>query len=50
MSGYTDDDIFRRGVLPDDAGFLEKPFSTLSLTAAVRSVLSRRELPRRSVS
>jgi two-component system, cell cycle sensor histidine kinase and response regulator CckA len=39
MSGYTDDDILRRGELKRGAGFLHKPFSTDQLARAVRSVL-----------
>jgi FixJ family two-component response regulator len=42
MSGYTDDDIVRRGILTDDAGFVEKPFSASALAAAVRRELDKR--------
>jgi signal transduction histidine kinase/DNA-binding response OmpR family regulator len=39
MSGYTDDAIGRHGVLGGDVPFLEKPFSNVGLTEAVRDVL-----------
>ncbi len=38
-SGYTDDEIVRRGLLDTEAAFLEKPFTATSLGAAVRAVL-----------
>ena len=38
MSGYTDDEILRRG-LAGPAAFLEKPFTPEALPAAVRRVL-----------
>src|SRR5688572_708738 len=38
-SGYTDDEIVRRGLLDTDAAFLQKPFTAASLGAAVRFVL-----------
>jgi two-component system cell cycle sensor histidine kinase/response regulator CckA len=40
MSGYTDDEIVRRGVDPSSA-FLQKPFTAQSLGAAVRDTLDR---------
>ena len=42
MSGYTDDDIIRRGILESGSMFLEKPFSAESLGDAVRQVLNLR--------
>jgi CheY-like chemotaxis protein len=39
MSGYTNDDMVRRGLLDADAAFLQKPFTAADLTLAVRSVL-----------
>jgi PAS domain S-box-containing protein len=39
MSGYTDDDIVRHGVLGADMAFIAKPFSPDALAAKVREVL-----------
>jgi len=39
MSGYTDDAIFRRGVLEDEVAFLQKPFTAAVLSRKVREVL-----------
>lgn len=39
MSGYTDDEIVRRGVLRPDTGFIQKPFTTLTLDRAVREAI-----------
>ncbi|HZI41099.1 MAG TPA: PAS domain S-box protein [Gemmatimonadaceae bacterium] len=39
MSGYTNDDMVRRGLLDAGAAFLQKPFTAADLTLAVRSVL-----------
>jgi len=39
MSGYTDDDIVRRGLLTANVAFLQKPFTGKSLGRRVRSVL-----------
>jgi signal transduction histidine kinase/ActR/RegA family two-component response regulator len=41
MSGYTDDDIVRRGIQTGAAGFIEKPFTASALTGAVRAALDR---------
>lgn len=41
MSGYTDDDIVRRGIITREAGFIEKPFTAAGLVAAVRKALDR---------
>ena len=39
MSGYTDDDIVRRGMLGPRTGFLEKPFTPDMLARAIRVAL-----------
>jgi FixJ family two-component response regulator len=39
MSGYTDDDIVRRGLLEPGAPFLQKPFMPADLSRKVRDVL-----------
>ena len=39
MSGYTDDDIVRRGLLAPRQSMLQKPFSRRALAAAVRKTL-----------
>jgi PAS domain S-box-containing protein len=39
MSGYTNDEIIRRGLLTPGAPFLQKPFSPEALAAKVREVL-----------
>lgn len=39
MSGYTDDEIFRRGLVDPDTPFLQKPFTSLSLVSKIREVL-----------
>jgi two-component system, cell cycle sensor histidine kinase and response regulator CckA len=39
MSGYTDDEIVRQGVLEQGTPFLQKPFSMRVLVAKVREVL-----------
>jgi PAS domain S-box-containing protein len=38
-SGYTDDTIFRRGLLMDGGRFLQKPFAPAALAAKVRELL-----------
>ena len=40
MSGYTDDEIVRRGLVNTAGGLLQKPFTADSLARAVRSALS----------
>jgi CheY-like chemotaxis protein len=42
VSGYTDDQVVRRGALRGDAPFLSKPFSARSLLEHVRTVLEGR--------
>lgn len=41
MSGYTDDSIFRHGVLDEEIAFLQKPFTVESLARKVREVLDQ---------
>jgi len=41
MSGYTDNEILRRGIRASAAEFLQKPFTAESLCAAVRAVLAK---------
>lgn len=41
MSGYTDDDVLRRGVLHGETAFLQKPFTPDQLERKVRAVLDR---------
>jgi CheY-like chemotaxis protein len=45
VSGYTDDDIVRRGLVDASAAFLQKPFTAMHLASAVRAVLDRRDMP-----
>jgi PAS domain S-box-containing protein len=42
MSGYTDDEILRRGIETAHTNFLQKPFTPDELLEAVRSVLDQR--------
>jgi two-component system cell cycle sensor histidine kinase/response regulator CckA len=42
MSGYTDDEVMRRGVVDRSSAFLEKPFTPEQLARKVREVLMRR--------
>ena len=41
MSGYTDDEVLRRGILHGETSFLQKPFTPDQLARQVRSVLDR---------
>jgi two-component system cell cycle sensor histidine kinase/response regulator CckA len=47
MSGYTDDDIIRRGLMDSSVAFLQKPFTAKSLARLVRSVLDGTPRPLR---
>jgi len=40
ISGYTDDTVFRHGVLEGDVAFLQKPFNLKALAQKIREVLS----------
>jgi len=42
MSGYTDDDVVRRGVQRGETAFLQKPFTPVQLAVKVREMLDRR--------
>ena len=42
MSGYTDDDVLRRGMLEAGSRFIQKPFSRGDLLRVVREVLDER--------
>ena len=39
MSGYTDDEVMRRGVIDGQTAFLQKPFTPDLLAHRVRQVL-----------
>jgi DNA-binding response OmpR family regulator len=39
ISGYTDDSVFRHGVLEGGVAFLQKPFNLKSLAQKIREVL-----------
>jgi CheY-like chemotaxis protein len=41
MSGYTDNEILRRGIRTSETEFLQKPFTAQSLREAVRAVLNK---------
>ena len=41
MSGYTDNEILRRGIRTSETDFLQKPFTADVLCAAVRAALSK---------
>jgi CheY-like chemotaxis protein len=45
LSGYTDDEVMRQGVLTTEAVFLEKPFTATALVRKVREVLDQRGAP-----
>jgi two-component system, cell cycle sensor histidine kinase and response regulator CckA len=42
ISGYTHEDLVRRGILADGEFFLQKPFAPVDLAKKVREVLDRR--------
>ena len=39
MSGYSDEAVFRHGIIRPDTAFIEKPFTQASLARKVREVL-----------
>jgi two-component system, cell cycle sensor histidine kinase and response regulator CckA len=41
MSGYTDDEIARHGVLEEDTSFIQKPFSIIVFMEKIREILDR---------
>jgi len=41
VSGYTDDAVFRHGVLRGDITLLQKPFAASALAGKVREILDR---------
>jgi CheY-like chemotaxis protein len=41
VSGYTDDEILRQGVVASSVEFLHKPFTPLRLLQKVRAVLDK---------
>jgi CheY-like chemotaxis protein len=42
MSGYSDEAVFRHGIIRPDTAFIEKPFSQAALARKVREVLDSR--------
>ena len=40
VSGYTDEDMIRRGLKDVDSAFLQKPFTAKALAAAARAAVS----------
>jgi DNA-binding response OmpR family regulator len=47
MSGYTDDEVLRRGVVNSEVDFLHKPFTPRELLVKVEDVLRRGAVDRR---
>ena len=45
MSGYTDNEILRRGIKTSETEFLRKPFTAEALCAAVKAVLAKPPTP-----
>jgi CheY-like chemotaxis protein len=41
VSGYTEDEVVRRGIAGNDLPFLQKPFTPVSLALQVRAVLDQ---------
>jgi two-component system, cell cycle sensor histidine kinase and response regulator CckA len=41
ISGYTNDEVMRRGITRSDAAFIQKPFTSVDLMRKVREVLDR---------
>jgi DNA-binding NtrC family response regulator len=50
MSGYTDDDVMRRGILDRTTAFLQKPFTPDQLAQKVREVLEASDATRLAVA
>jgi DNA-binding NarL/FixJ family response regulator len=48
ISGYTNDEVMRRGVSQSEAAFIQKPFTPEGLMLRVREVLDSPELGARS--
>jgi hypothetical protein len=46
MSGYTDDEMVRRGLLEPDHPFLSKPFTPEILAANVRQLIDQAAVQR----
>ncbi|MGH9707408.1 MAG: response regulator, partial [Candidatus Acidiferrales bacterium] len=44
ISGYTDDSVFRHGVLEGGMSFLQKPFNLKALAQKIREVLDHRAM------
>jgi signal transduction histidine kinase/CheY-like chemotaxis protein len=44
MSGYASDDVVRRGLMPEKADFLQKPFTPAELVQAISAVLDRSDV------
>lgn len=42
MSGYTDDEVMRRGVIDGRTAFLQKPFTPAQLAKKIRDVLDQK--------
>jgi len=42
VSGYTDDDIIRRGLKDSASAFLQKPFTAKTLAAATHAAMTNR--------
>ena len=45
MSGYTDDEVIRRGIVAGDMPFIQKPFSQIDLARLVRETLDGLSTP-----
>jgi CheY-like chemotaxis protein len=43
ISGYTNDEVIRRGISQSEAAFIQKPFTSNELMGKVREVLDRRK-------
>jgi FixJ family two-component response regulator len=39
MSGYTDDEVIRRGIISSATSFIQKPFSLTAFARAARAAL-----------